>query len=366
MKTGADFKNLFPKADEGFRHAIDDALSGLPAERGSRVFPVPRMAIAVMAALILLTSAAVALTVHRLNIQDFTQRSPWANLTDTAKHVLATDFPDVAIDNRYADMAVTEAVYDGMAVYLLLEVMPKDEAAFVIPSHLFENNRASSYGSSYPTEMTVQQYANQLGYHDIMTIQASNAETTGRYFDSARNEDGSFSLMIWALVKPEFQNIPELTLNMTFFVETNGSTTDELTAAFTIPLSGPIETAVSRAGESVTFEHAGVQIKAIRIVRTPMAAYIIADYDVVNQTNYRAYFPNRSFRILDENGCEPPKGAYPLSLRFDDSCYRKDSRPFYITNCLFNEMPAAIMIGEYAGNREDGWTDGEIYTFHLE
>lgn len=366
MKTDKDFRREFPDAAPDFRRAVESTLSGLAEEQKRPVFRVPRLAAVWLAVLFLLTGAAVALTVHRMSIQDFTDRSQWTNLTEEARAVLATEFPDVVIENPYAGMIVTEAVYDGMAVYLLLEVMPADEATFVIPSHLFENNQAFSYGSSYPWDMTIQQYANQMGYQDLIALQGSSPQTPGMYFDSERNDDGSFSLMIWALVRPEYRNLPELPLNMNIRVEINGRAVDELPAAFTIPLAGSVETARSREGEAVTFENAGVHVKGIEVVKTPMAAYIIAEYDIMDRTSYRNYITYRKFRILDAAGREPPKGAYPLSMRFDESHYRMGSQPFYMTNCIFEEMPVELTIGEYAGNREDGWTEGETYTFHLE
>lgn len=366
MKTGEDFRRAFPEVESGFQQAVDDALDGLAEEHAGREFRVPRMVVAIMAALLLLTSAAVAATVHRLNIQDFTDRSQWANLSDEAREVLGADFVDVIIDNPYADMVVTEAVYDGMAIYVLAEVVPKNELTFIIPSHLFKDNQAFSYGSSYPKDMTIQQYAEQLGYQDVITMQGRSSETPGQYFDSTLNEDGSFSLMMWALVQPEYRNLPELTMNMTISVEKNGRMVDEIGTAFSIPLAGKVETARSKEGEAVTFENAGVYVKKIEIARTPMAAYIIADYDIVNRSNYRNYITYRQFRILDKNGQEPPKGAYPLSMRFDESYYRMGNQPFYITNRIFDEMPTEITLGEYEGNREDGWTEGKTYTFHIE
>lgn len=366
MKTGSDFRKEFPEVEQGFQRAVGDTLSGIVEERAGHAFRVPRLAVVLAVIMLLLTSAAVAATVHRLNIQDFTDRSQWANLSDEAREVLGTDFPDVVIDNPYADMVITEAVYDGMAVYVLTEVVPKNEYIFMIPSHLFEENQAFSYGSSYPKDMTIQQYAEQLGYQEVITMQGRSSETPGQYFDSALNEDGSFSLMMWALVQPEYRNLPELTMNMTIIVEKNGRMADEIETTLSIPLAGKVETARSKEGEAVTFENAGVYVKEIEVVRTPMAAYIIADYDIVNRSNYRQYITYRKFRILDENGQEPTKGAYPLSMRFDESYYRMGDQPFYITNRIFDEMPTQITLGEYEGNREDGWTNGKTYTFHLE
>lgn len=366
MKTGNDFRREFPEAEEGFRHAVDDALDGLAQERGSRAFRVPRLAIALAVTLLLLGSVAVAATVHRLNIQDFTDRSQWANLTDEARHVLMTDFPDVVIDNPYADMVITEAVYDGMAVYILVEVVPKNATTFIIPSHLFEDNQAFSYGSSYPKDMSIQQYAEQLGYQVVLSMQGRCSETPGQYYDSARNEDGSFSLMMWAFVLPEQRNLPEMPMNMTINIEKNGIMVDEMKTSFSIALAGPVETARSKENEAVAFENAGVYVKGIEVIRTPMSTYIIANYDIVNRVNYRKYITYRKFRILDESGAEPPKGAYPLSMRFDESYYRMGNQPFYITNRIFDEMPTEITLGEYDGNREDGWTNGKTYTFHLE
>ena len=366
MKKGEDFRREFPVVDEGFSRAAYIALADLTEVRKGYGMPMPKLAMILVAAVILLSSVAVAATVHRLNIQDFTDRSDKANLTEEARRILATDFLDVIIDNPYADMVVTEAVYDGMAVYVLVQVKPVNEDAFIIPSHLFENNQAFSYGSSYPTDMSIQQYAEQLGYQDVIAMQGTFKETSGQYYDSALNEDGSFSLMLWGLVRPEYRDLPELKINMTTNMEKNGRWFDEQEAVFSIPRAGKTVTANSKEGEAVIFENAGVCVKEIKVIRTPMSTYIIADYDIVNRAAYRKYITYRQFRLLDEDGQELPKGAYPLSMRFDESYQRMGNQPFYITNRIFDKMPTQLTIGEYDGNREDGWTDGKTYTFHLE
>lgn len=366
MTTGNDLRRQFPKAEDGFRRAVDNALDSLEEDRVGHAFHVPRLVAVLAIALLLLSSAAVAATVHRLNIQDFTDRSDKANLTDAARLALAADFPDVVIDNPYADVVITEAVYDGLAVYLLVEAKSMMDGAFIVPSHMFEGNQAVSFGSSYPKDMSIGQYAEQLGYQRVMSMQGWIPETSGQYYDSELNEDGSFSLMMWGLVRPEYRMLSELNVEMTISVEMDGNRIDELTAAFSIPLAGSIETAGSRADESVIFENAGVCIKGIELIGTPMGTYIIANYDIVNRTKYGQYITYRQFRFLDEKGQEPPKGAYPLSMRFDASYYRMGEQPFYITNRIYDEMPAQITIGEYDGNREDGWTNGKTYTFQLE
>ena len=370
MKKGEDFRREFPVVDEGFSRAAYIALTDLKEARKGYGMPMPKLAMILVAAVILLSSVAVAATVHRLNIQDFTDRSDKANLTEEARRILANDFPDVIIDNPYADMVVTEAVYDGMAIYILLEITPKKQLqdTFFIPYGLMgdANVTASTYGRSYPRDVSIQDYAAQLGYQHVMGVSFLDRVTAGHFYDSCLNEDGSVSLMWWALVMPEYRHLPELKLEAKVWFEKNGYSLNTLDFDLTLPCAGEVQRVFSRAGENVVFENAGVQVNGLELVRTPMSTYIIINYDILDRKAYSNYFVPKSLRILDEKGDEPLPGAFPLSVRVDKAYLGMVDHPYYLTDRIFDAMPTQLTIGEYDGNREDGWTDGKTYTFHLE
>lgn len=366
MKTGDDFRREFPAVEEQFREAIERGLYASPEKTLGRNHHL-RIAALMTAVMLLLTSAAVAATISRWSVQDFTAQSGKANLSEEAIKALAAGFEDHVIDNPYASLVVTEAVYDGMATYILIEATPKLDGAFIIPTYLHKDNQAYSFGRGYPKDVSLQQYAEHLGYEFILSMACFASETTGHFYDSAINEDGSFSLMLWSFVRPEYRNLPELTLNMHINVSKNEQRVDEVRSTFRIPLAEEVQFARSVQGEAVTFENAGVHIKGVEVVRTPMSTYIIANYDIVNRVNYNQYIIYRQFRFLDENGATLQKGAHPLSIRIDDRMSGLlGNQPCYLTNRLFDEMPTQITIGEYDGNRTDGWTEGKTYTFHLE
>lgn len=364
MKTGKDFRREFPETEEGFRRAVDNALDGLADAPARRAFRVPRMAIALAAALLLLTSAAVAATMYRMNIQDFIDRSNYANLSEEARQVLMnSDFEDVVIANRYADITVTEAVYDGMALYALVEVKPKDEDTFYVPYYMMDST-AYTYGRSYPKDVGIRDYAEQLGYQNVMALVFRTDVEAGSYYDSCINEDGSFSLMWWSLVRPEYQGLPQLEVDGFVNFEKNGNRFASAPVSMVIPLAGEVQRAASPEGENAVIEPAGVQINSVEAIRTPMSTYIIVNYDIVDNKAYQNYMPYKSFVILDENGEAVSKGAFPLSLRIgrnEDKSIWGDRR-FYLTNRIYDEMPTqvTVTISEDEESAEVG------YTFHLQ
>ena len=370
MKKGEDFRREFPVVDEGFSRAAYIALADLTEVRKGYGMPMPKLAMILVAAVILLSSVAVAATVHRLNIQDFTDRSDKANLTEEARRILATDFPDVIIDNPYTDMVVTEAVYDGMAVYILLEITPKKQLqdTFFIPYGLMdsENVTASTYGRSYPRDVSIQDYAAQLGYKHVMGVSFMDHVTTAHFYDSCLNEDGSVSLMWWSLVMQEYRHLPELTLDAKVWFEKNGYSLNTLDFALTIPCAGEVQRVFSREGENVVFGNAGVHVKGLELVRTPMSTYIIINYDILDRITYSNYFVYKGLLIQDEEGNEPLPGAFPLSVRVDKAYRGMVDGPYYLTDRIFEELPTQLTLVEYDGNRNDGWTEGATYTFHFE
>lgn len=370
MKNSDDFRKEFPPVEEGFCRAVDDALTDLKEERAGCGLRVPRLAVVLAAVLLLLSGAAVAATLHRLNIQDFTDRSDKANLTDEARRVLATDFPDVVIDNPYADMVVTEAVYDGMALYVLLEITPKAQLqdTFFIPYGLLDdvNVTASTFGRSYPRDVGILDYVAQLGYQHVMGVSFMDHATVGHFYDSCLNEDGSVSLMWWSLVKPEYRHLPELTFDAKVWFEKDGYSLNTLDFALSIPCAGEAQRVFSREGENVVFENAGVHVNGLELVHTPMSTYIIINYDILDRTAYANFFVYKSLRIMDVKGNETLPGAFPLSMRVDTAYRGMVDHPYYLTDRLFDELPTQLTIGEYEGNRNEGWTEGATYTFHLE
>ena len=155
MKTGEDFRKAFPEADEGFRGAAINALQSLKDEK-VRVSSAVRYVVLV-AVLLLSAATAVAAGVMRRDAADFIAGELASNMNPAAEEVLAHNVIDVPIDTPVADMVLHQAVYDGMAVYLLFEAKPVQAGWMLAVNAIFDEqtDQAFTHGSSYPDRKSV-------------------------------------------------------------------------------------------------------------------------------------------------------------------------------------------------------------------
>lgn len=365
MKTGEYLRNAFPPPDESFERAVQLAVNGLSEKVYGRDHKL-RAALLLAVVLLMLAATGIAATVERWGIGEFTERSSFANLSDDAAAVITADFEDQILDTPYGTVTITEAIYDGMAAYILMEVRPKIESCMVIPSTTYAGNQAHSFGYDYPTDQSIEDYAQSLGYKKLLAFLSMSSETTAHIYDSQRNEDGSFSLMMWSYVRPEYRFLDALDMHFHVEVYGAGGSIGSFEMGFTIPLAGSVQRAASPAGEEVSFEGAGINVTGVEAIRTPMSTYIIVHHSVVDQARYQEYKLYRSLRFLDENGEVIPKGSQPLSFWVDRAAQQMGDETYYITNRLFEEMPEQITIGDHGGSHEEGWTEGNPHTFRLQ
>lgn len=367
MKTGEDFRREFPQREEGFRQAVDSALAGLTEERRWHIHKLGMAAVLTVLAL-MLSGAALAATIERWGVQEFISRSKRANLSAEAAGILAADFEDVVIEAEWATLTVTEAVYDGMAIYMTVEAVPKKAEDMVIPAPVSHGGMADYYGKGYPSDIGIEAYAVQLGYEHVLALICECDEATTHIYDSVRNEDGSFTIMLWGVVREQYRNQPRLEVDLCIRTQRDGAEYKRTAHRLGLRIAGEVEMAWSAKGETGVLENAGIIITGVKVYRTPMSTYVFADYDVADQARYEEYIMHQKLRFLDEEGVPLQVGAYPLAYNSRYDIRRNDvpQRHCYISNWLLDGMPEQITIGEYGGSAESGWTDGSACTFHLQ
>lgn len=366
MRTGEDFRREFPKPEEGFRQAVDNALAGLVEERRWHIHKLGTAVVLTVLAL-MISGVAVAATIERWGVQEFIERSKRANLSEAAAGVLAADFEDVVIEAEWATLTVTEAVYDGMAIYMAVDAVPKHTGDMAIPAPVGHGGMADYYGKSYPSDVSIEAYAAQLGYEHVLALICECDEATTHIYDSVMNEDGSFTIMLWGLVREQHRNQPRLEVNFCIRTQRDGAEYKRTAQRLGLRIAGEMETARSAKGETGTLGNAGIIITGVEVYRTPMSTYVLADYDVADQARHEEYIMHQKLRFLDEKGVPLRAGAYPLAYNSRYDIRRNDvpQRYYYISNWLMDEMPEQIAIGEYDGSAESGWTEGKTCTFHL-
>lgn len=356
MRTGKDFQQEFPAMDAGFAAAVQQALAVLsePERKGRFLM---RGAALLTALLVLLATAAVAAGVARRNAADFINANQFANMNQAAAEVLAASTIDLPMDTPWAHMTLRQAVYDGMAVYLLFEAAPVSEGWMIAAGAEYQgHDQAFSHGSSYPTDVGIREYAAQQGYAGLQLLEIFADETTGSLFDSAMNEDGTCSLMVWAFVKPEYREQPELTLNLRIRDASANRIyqAEEPRYPVTLPLAGEVRTSAS--GQAIAIPEAGVAVTGVTVHRTVMTSYILVAYDVTDQARYRSLFYSGRMNIAGADGSVLPKGTHPLSLVVDRPVQGMGEGTYYITNRQLPEDADAILLT----------IDGRSYTFTLQ
>lgn len=343
MRTGEDFRREFPAMDDDFKSAAQSALDSLTEEeRGQHAL---RWTAVLAALMVLLATAALAAGIARWTASDFIDASRYASNTPQSEAVLAASVVDVPIEVPWARMRLRQAVYDGMAVYLLFEAVPAQEGFMVaMGAERLEGDQAFSHGSGYPTDVGIREYATEQGYSGVELLEVFAGETTGSLFDSAVNEDGTFSLMVWSFVKPEYRGLPEITLNLRVQDASESVVTSELPRIpVTLQLAGEISTSTC---DCVTpIPAAGLTVTGVTVHRTAMTSYILVDYEVMDASVYsRSLFYSGGIILTDAQGCALPRGTHPLSLVVDRAMQGMGEGPYYITNRLLLQDVQEIIL----------------------
>lgn len=357
MKSGEEFRREFPQVDRRFEDAARRTLAALRDEKQHG--HVVRAVLMTAGLVLLIATIAVAANAVRWNAADFIEGNMYSNMNSSAREVLAEHAIDVRMDTPFAQMTLKQAVYDGMAVYLLFEAHPMQAGQLIAAGAVLdeENDQAFSHGSRYPTDISIHEYAAQQGYAGTQLIEVFGDEITACVFDSAMNDDGSCSLMVWAFVRPEYRELEDLALHLRLLDASHRTQnpSEESRYEVTLPLAGG--TRIHACNDVVALPQVGIEVNGITAVTTPMTTYILLDYDVTERSAYSAaMFYGGGITLADSNGDALEKGTHPLSLVVDRSVQRMGEGTYYITS---RQMPADADVILLKLNGEN------VHTFHL-
>lgn len=357
MKTGEDFRREFPEVEASFTEAAQAALEALPKRRNPRRIH-RRVAALVTVLMLIAATAAVAAGLVRRSASDFIGSNRLSTITPQAEALLEQSVVDVAMDTPWAHLTLRQAVYDGMAVYLLFEGVPaQPDYMIAAGAEMPGGDQAFSHGSGYPTDIGIREYAARQGYAGVQLLEVFAKETTGSLFDSAMNEDGTCSMMVWAFVRPEYRGLPELTLNLRVrdAAENVIYPGEEPTFTVTLPLAGEIHT--STCASVTPIPEAGLTVIGVTVHQTAMTSYILVDYEVTDASVYsRSLFYDGRLVMTDAQGDILLKGTHPLSLVVDRPIQGMGEGTYYITNRQLPENADVILLT----------IEGSQYTFRLQ
>lgn len=368
MKTGEDFRREFPLTDESFQDAAYRALSGLherQAERRMRFRPV--MLIAVL--LVLLTGVSVAATWERWSLNSFI--TPYRiTATEEEWSQMLADFSPVAVQGSVADMTIREAVYDGLALYMVVDVAPHDTNLFLIPfSNADLDAPACETVSDFPEDVTLRQHIAALGYTSVgkVDIYSGLLDVISFVPEMAMNEDGTFTFYLRQRRKSVHPDEREqIALNISVSIRPmNGGSATFMEGEALLKTQPVLESAVSPAGESHLFENHGVRMTNVRLYRTILSAYLTADVEIVDRKAYDAHFLQY---VLNQMVGEQHIAGGPFNLSgIMEETKRGEYTGIYTytATMVIDELPEELTISENSFGSRLTDTETDRWTFRL-
>ena len=348
MKTGEDFRREFPAAEDGFRDAAYAALQGLHEEKEAGTMKLrPMLAIAVF--LVLLMGVGVAATWERWSLDDFI---PTGRITATENewYEMIAAFEPVTAETAVANVTVREALYDGYALYIVVDVQPLSKFDFFVPEMTEMDAPAREAADALPADMTLREYVASKGY--IRTLEVGmNTGLKGLRFlpEMELNEDGTMTFYLRQRIQdPDNQNGD---LQMTLFVwmkHKTGSGSHYVQIPLTIRRLPVLEEAVSAEGERHEFVNHGVVMSDVRLIRTPISTYVTVAVEVVDEDAYAAHFGRFKLDFIDEDGVQYDAGPFNLAGFMQDST-GKDAAPgapYYMATLTMTDLPATLRLIE--------------------
>lgn len=371
MKTGEEFRKEFPEADDGFRDALHDCLLTLhDSERRVHMRLKPLVALALV--VLLMMSPGVATTIEKWSL--FTSVPEYmqtASKDDQA--LMMSSFTPITTHGRIADVTVREAIYDGFAVYLVLDIVPSDPKVFLMPdinADLAEP--AGSVVSSWPYDMSLEEYARSLGFTSFRKVDVALflggmviPPTLEAY------ENGVFTFCLRQQIRnPASVLQPSITTQCVTHIKrwtpnqiTNGSTILEyLSTDLTIPAQPVQEIKASPPDVTHTFAHCGVVLSNVTLYRTMLTTYVMADVTIIDQERFDDQFMKYYVHASQADGSNLPVGYFNVSGILQDSVTQKYR---YSSTISLSELPDAISFTEYSWPSSDGKDILDVFTFPL-
>ena len=123
-----DWKKLYGPVPEGFAYAVQNAVANVPAGRGQSV---PKLAVVVILALVLMIGTACAVTSY-MGLLDSLRGAEWLELRDGVE-AMPTATPNTTVrgSNPYADVTILETLCDGYQTWAQVKITPKDNVVLM-------------------------------------------------------------------------------------------------------------------------------------------------------------------------------------------------------------------------------------------
>ena len=359
MKYGEDFRREFPHAEEGFKDAMHQSLMTLHDEE--RRAPMRfKPLIALILVVLLMMSAGIAATIEEWSL--FTSVPEYMQTASEEEQALMkSSFSPVTTHGRIADVTVREAIYDGFAVYLVLDIVHSDPTAFLMPDENVDlSEPAGSVVTGWPYDMTLEDYARSLGFTSFRRVDVA-LSLGGMVIPPTLEayENGVFTFCLrQQILNPDDIMKPSITTQCVTHIWNQGF----LEADLTIPAQPLLEVKASPPEVTHTFEHCGVALSNVTLYRTMLTTYVTADVTITDQEAFDARTMVYYIRASDSTGNSLHVGY------FNVGGFMQHGTPptyQYSSTVSMHKLPDEISFTEYSWASGEGSNILDVFTFPL-
>lgn len=168
MKTGKDFREVFPQMDDGFRDAVLQGLANTEKEREPMKKKISVGAV-LLAAIVMMAAVGVAAVVGRWSLLDMVMVEGLNIQPEETQQVIMTEVVQRMDENECATLVIREAVFDGIYAYLVADITPKDPQVLMVPEWLDpEKDFINRLDNRITEEMTIVQWAKEHGFEKLL------------------------------------------------------------------------------------------------------------------------------------------------------------------------------------------------------
>ncbi len=266
-----------------------------------------RIGVLVAAAVLLLSTIAVAAADARFGLFDFLRGADQNPvLLPEASQLVQAEVPQTGgqVEDSSFALSMREAIYDGEYVHIVAAAKPASEQTLLIgPDCMLEDN-ASNLGLE--TGGTIAEYAASAGKTNIQRL--SLYDDTGSIsssLDYKLEGDGTLVFIISSATEGSPDTLPLNLVCVSYPVNPNGSIDEsarkETSLAFTLTRSD-LGRDVRTFATPTAFASAGVTVESVELKSSPMGIYYTISCSVTDQEAYLAADDGVCFRFLDADG----------------------------------------------------------------
>lgn len=314
MKTADDFKRAIGSADEAFSACVRRTVAQLIANEEEPGVKKLHTGLVVGFVLLLMSTIAIA-AAAKWGVLDFlTERSGGgAPLPETAGFV-ETDIAQRGGHTDCATIALREAVYDGNAVYMVLEAKPTSDDILLIGPDAMPDDRMVNFGTQFTEQDgTLSDYAVAHNKSRLVWLSLGDRATQEGLdgvvdaVDYLLEEDGTLVFMVKGTVAEKAAELPISLVCVT--TEQIEQTYQKQSASLDFTLTKTPDSERAASAQSAVFADCGVEVTQVALSRSPIATYVRIAFSVIDREAFAQKGDGLWFEFLDENDKRIEGGA---------------------------------------------------------